>query len=312
MKLNLKSKWNKFKENFKPSNYIKLYIGIVFLLGVVFIAYLVLKHTGLLDKFNNISSVVEIIQSDYRILSILLYILIQMLQVLLLPIPAFVTTSAGYILFGNWWEPIIYSLAAIIPASIIGFMLGRLFGKPFVGWMVGKENMEKYLSKTQGKERPVFFTMFLLPFFPDDILCMVAGITPMSLKFFTIMQLVCRPPAVVGTILVTSFFGELKDVLFKNWWGYIVIGLAIIAVGSVLYLSYKYSEKIEKFTVAQLNKLSRVFHRRSKGTGAVKIRNYTRKDQASKIIKKNHANIEYDIKFAASEDIIPDSKKPKL
>lgn len=306
MKNKLKGFFKNFKEKFNPANYIKLYLGIVILAGGIFLAFIILKHTGWLDKLSDVDSLVNIINTKYRVLTILIYILVQMLQVIFLPIPAFVTTTAGFMIFQNMWEPILYSLAGIIPASIIGFMLGRWLGKPFVGWMVGKENMEKYLNKTAGKERPVFFTMFLLPFFPDDILCMVAGITPMSFKFFLIIQFICRPPAVIGTILVNSFFSELKDILFTTWWGIILVILFIFAVGLLLYLSYKYSEKIEKFTIRVIERIKVLF-----SNIFARIKNiFSKKSHKKSIQKENISKKEsFDAKFATSKDIFPPNQE---
>jgi len=262
----IKKLWNKFKslvkkikdkvvnfvKNFTPSKYVKLYLGLIFLVAIVFFVYILLKHYGILDKFSSVEELTSILNSKYKALTIILYMLVQFLQVTVLPIPAFVTTAAGIAIFGNWYEPVIYSLAAIIPASLFSFMLGRLLGKPFVAWMVGKDNMKKYLNKTRGKENPIFFMMFLLPVFPDDILCMVAGITPMTFRFFLIMQIICRPPAVIGTILAT--YSVIDKGFFKTPLGIVIIVLLAIAFCVVVYLTIKYADRIEKFFVRKFSR----------------------------------------------------------
>lgn len=245
-----------FVKNFNPAKYIKLYLGIVFIVATIFLGYLLLKHFGIIDKFSSIEQISDMLNSKYKVITVILYMLVQFLQVSFIPIPAIITTSAGVMIFNNWYEPTIYSLIAIIIASIFSFALGRWFGKSFVSWMVGKENMQQYLKKTKGRERPIFFMMFLLPLFPDDILCMVAGITPMSYRFFIIMQLICRPPAVIGTILMV--YGIFDKDILNTPIGIVLMILAVIGFIAIVYLSIKYSAQIEKFFVRKFSRKKNV------------------------------------------------------
>ena len=43
--------------------------------------------------------------------------------------------------------------------------------------------------------------MFLLPMFPDDILCSIAGIMPITYSVFIFMQLITRFTSIGGTLL---------------------------------------------------------------------------------------------------------------
>ena len=243
----LKNVWN-------VDTFARIFMGLVILLGIIMIGYLILKETGVLAQFDSVEKI-EAILKKYRSASILIFIAIQFLQVTFIPIPAAVTTVAGSYLFGPWLT-VLLSLTAIIPASLFAFMLGRWLGKPFVSWMVGKETMEKYLTKTSGKERTVFFTMFLLPFFPDDALCMIAGITPMSVKYFLTTMFITRPITVIATV----FFMSGVLIPFNQWWGIMLYGLAFIGVIVALVLSYKYSAQIETFVSKCISKVLKVFH----------------------------------------------------
>ena len=238
---NLNNWLKNYAANFKASNYLKAYLGISFVLIIIFLLYLILDNYGILDKISSPEELQKIIQSKYLFVSALVYFAIQFLQVSVLPIPAMVTTAAGVFVFGNWYEPAIYSLLAIIPASMLAFFVGRKLGKPFVSWMVGKENVEKYLNKTQGKERPIFFMMFLLPLFPDDALCMIAGITKITYKFFFIMQLICRPPAILLTILM--FNGVINKDILSTWYGVVIVIILAILFLLTIYLTFKYSDR---------------------------------------------------------------------
>lgn len=242
------------KRSWNADAFARIFLGLVALVGLFLIAYLVLKETGVLAQFDSAEKITALLER-YRSVSILIFIGIQFLQVTFIPIPAAVTTVAGTYLFGPWLT-VLFSLCAIIPASVFAFMLGRWFGKPFVSWMVGRETMEKYLSKSAGKERTVFFTMFLLPFFPDDALCLIAGITPMSLKYFLTMQAITRPITVVATCFLMS--GTL--IPYDQWWGICLYIIAFAAVIAALVLSYRYSAQIEGFVTRVIDRVLKFLH----------------------------------------------------
>ena len=83
--------------------------------------------------------------------------------------------------------------------------------------------------------------MFLLPMFPDDVLCFVAGLSSMTWGYFIIMIIVTRIIAVVSTAYSVGF------IPFNTWWG-ILIWLALLAlVILAFWLVCKYSDKIDGF-----------------------------------------------------------------
>lgn len=257
----------KVKSIYDVDTFARIFLGIVVLVGIVMMAYLLLDEFGILEQFNSVDKITAILDK-HKSVSMLIYIGIQFLQVTFIPLPAAVTTVAGSYLFGPWMT-VLLSLIAIIPASLTAFMLGRWLGKPFVSWMIGKETMDKYLGKTEGKERTVFFTMFLLPLFPDDALCMIAGITRMSLKYFLITQLITRPIGVIATVFLMS--GVI--IPFDQWWGIALYILAFAGIVTAIVLSYKYSAQIENFVSKVINKILTFFHIKSDYQEKDKIKN---------------------------------------
>ena len=101
---NLNNWLKNYVANFKASNYLKAYLGISFVLIIIFLLYLILDNYGILDKISSPEELQKIIQSKYHFVSALVYFAIQFLQVSVLPIPAMVTTAAGVFVFGNWYE----------------------------------------------------------------------------------------------------------------------------------------------------------------------------------------------------------------
>ena len=166
-------------------------------------------------------------------------------------IPASITILGGNYLFGPWLS-YLYSFIGIFSGSLFAFFLGKVVGRRFVNWIVGdKETVDYYLSKLKGKETILLFFMFLLPFFPDDILCSIAGILPISWPVFILIQVITRFTS-IGT---TLFFMSGEIIPYNKPWGIaLLIILAIIAVVAFIY-AFKNSEKINDKLTRFVNKV---------------------------------------------------------
>ena len=219
------------------------------LAGIVAIGYLVLKLTGVLDLFDSAESLKELILST-GIWCRIVYMFIQFLQVTFLPIPAMITTIAGTLIFGPW-ETVLMSIVAIMLGRIFAFWLGRKFGMPIVKWMVGEDDANKW-SQVLGRGKYTYFLMLLFPLFPDDILCMIAGITTMSWKFYIIANAI----AVVITNFAMCFFASGELVPFSGWGIPVWIVLGVLLVGAIIF-SFKYKDKIEEFVYKLGEKFAR-------------------------------------------------------
>ena len=85
--------------------------------------------------------------------------------------------------------------------------------------------------------------------FPDDILCLVAGLTDMSWSFFMITNLIARP---IGVFL-TSFLGS-GDFIPYSGWGLAVWAVILIVAGLAIFFSTKYQREIEGYFMKKFKK----------------------------------------------------------
>lgn len=204
-----------------------------------------------LDKYPDdsakIERIVEIINSSGAFGKIV-YVLLQVLQVVLLPLPAVIFYVPGAMIWGPLTATVLAS-AGVLTGCIISFFAGRIFGKKVAIWIVGKEQTEKYCEMLGKNGKFPFVIMQILPFFPDDILCIIAGISNMSFTFFIVSMAIIRPII----IAIYCFFGSGVIIPFSGWgipvW--IAIFAVIIAV-SVIY--FKNREKIESFITSKFKK----------------------------------------------------------
>lgn len=169
-----------------------------------------------------------------------IFIALSFLQVTFIPIPSAVTIVAGSYLFGAW-RSFLYSYIGIVGGSLFAFWLGGRLGRPFVDWAFGgKTEAERYISRMQGKETVVLFFMFLLPMFPDDALCAVAGVLGVKAPAFLFMQLTTRVTSILGTL----FFLSGEFIPYNTWWGILIIVTVAVAALVAFYLAFRNSDKI--------------------------------------------------------------------
>ena len=177
------------------------------------------------------------------------YFLIQVLQVVILPLPALICYLPGTYIWGPLTATLIAS-AGVICGSLICYVIGKVWGKKAVVWIAGKENTEKYANYLGKRGKVIFVLMQILPFFPDDILCMVAGLTAMSFPFFLVTIVLVRPLIIAAY----CYLGSGTVIPFDQPWG-IAVWVVIFAVCIVLaVLSFKYQDKVEKWLVEKFTK----------------------------------------------------------
>ena len=226
-----------------------LFVLILVLIFVV--AYFILKATGAWEKVNSIDKIRDIVQSG-GMFSFLIFIIFQILQTTILQIPAIFVTIAGAVIFGRW-PAFIMSYVAVMIGSLIMFWVGRKAGRKFLNWMIGKDTSEKWIDR-MSRGKYLFFLMMLFPMFPDDILCVVAGLTNMSFSFFFWTNILARGIGIACTV----FFGSGAIIPFRGW-GLIVWGIIIIAIAVLFYLSVRYKNKIDDI-------INYLFRRKSKNS----------------------------------------------
>lgn len=211
----------------------------VIILGI----YLILFYSGLLVHFTSIEATREWIES-FGVWAWLMFFILQLLQVILLPIPAQVTTIAGVLILGQLATFVISSIAVIL-GSIIAFALGRVIGVTVAYKVAKKETVDKYRSILSKKGRILLPIMFLFPIFPDDLLCLIAGTTTMSWLYFIITTLITR---LIGIACICMSVDLAEFIPFSGWgipvWAVIIIALVTIAI-----LLIKNQDKVESFVI---------------------------------------------------------------
>ncbi len=224
---------------FKKQSLYRLTVCVLIFADIAAVVFYFMCSSGLISRINSVDALREYIERAGGAAA-WIYIAFCFLQVIILPVPGSVTVAAGTAMFG----PVkcsLYSLAGIIAGSIFAFAIGRWIGYKAVCWIVGKEDLDKWLKKVKGKDYLILSIMFLLPLFPDDVLCFVAGLSSMTWAYFIVMIIITR----LISVFSTAFSFEL--IPFTTWWGLMIWGIILAAVILAFWLVCKYSDKIDKF-----------------------------------------------------------------
>ncbi len=211
---------------------ITIYVMVIFFAAVFY----ALLATGFMDIVRDEDSLEEYLARSGGWMGVVFTVL-QFLQVVILPIPSTVTVVAGTALFGPLKGSLL-SLLGIFIGSTVAFLVGRYAGIRVVSWLVGRETLEKWLKKVKGKDKLLLSAMFLLPVFPDDILCFVAGMSSMSLPYFLGVIAVSR----VLAIFTTSY--SITLIPLNTWWGLLIWAILIVLVIVLFIFLYKKSDAI--------------------------------------------------------------------
>lgn len=129
----------------------------------------------------------------------LAFVGVQILQVVLAPVPGEASGFVGGYLFGAL-PGFVYSTIGLTTGSVINFVLGRILGRRYVAKWIPADYLCRFdaLAKRQGAI--LFFIFFVFPGFPKDYLCLFLGLTSLSLKVFILMAGIGRIP---GTLMLS-------------------------------------------------------------------------------------------------------------
>ena len=143
------------------------------------------------------------------------FVIIQILQVVLPFIPGGVTLMTGVLAFGPWWG-FAFNYLGVVLGSLINFFLAKRYGRPLVTHLVDEDTYNKYVGKIEGKGYERFFAIaILLPLFPDDTLCLLSGLTKMSYSKFMAIILLLKPPSIAAYSFAFIYGGRLMSFLMS-------------------------------------------------------------------------------------------------
>lgn len=195
-------------------NKFKIFINILTILGTILLILFIVY--GIESKIFTSPDALKIFLERLGILGPIIFIIIQIVQVVIPVIPGGISTAVGVLVFGPVYG-FIYNYFSIVLGSIIVFLISKKYGMKVIKKIFKQETIDKYIGWLDKKDTfdKLFAFAIFMPVAPDDFLCYLAGITKMSLKRFTLILIVCKPATILAYSLSLSYITKIVIKLFN-------------------------------------------------------------------------------------------------
>lgn len=217
-------------------------LGIFVVIAAVSVAMIPLIR--LLSSETGQQLIVERMQ-QFGIFAPLLFVFLQVLQVVIAVIPGGPVPIIGGVLFGEWGA-LALCLAGFFLGTVLVYYLVQWIGRPLVDKFVSEKHFQKFQFLMEGKRLEwLIFLVFLLPGLPKDVLTYLVSfnskVKPMHLFLLTTLG---RTPATILTVFLGGSLGNGNYVA-----AFILVAVLILcAVGGIMIKRHvdKRAEKQKK------------------------------------------------------------------
>jgi uncharacterized membrane protein YdjX (TVP38/TMEM64 family) len=204
-----------------------------FLILILIVSVYLFIHYDLYAFFTTKAKTVNFIKSFHPYDEII-FIALQILQVVAAPVPGELTGFIGGYLYGPVLGTV-YSTIGLTLGSWLAFVLAHFFGMPLLEKVVKPAVIEKFDHFMEHQGLLVSFFLFLIPGFPKDYLCYIMGVSRMPVGTFLVISAAGR---LLGTIMLTVTGSSARN------GHYFLLG-CFASVGIIAFIAaYYYQDKL--------------------------------------------------------------------
>lgn len=180
-------------------------IGLLFFFVLILYAY----HHGIFRSSTSLQAFIQ----QFGKYAVMIFVLLQVIQVIIPILPGGISSVAGMLMFGNGFG-LLYSCIGLVIGEAIGFLLVRYYGVAFVQLILSSKKYQKFdelLTRKTKDIKKVLVVTLLLPFAPDDLICLVAGLTKLSFREFMQIVIFLKPWSVgVYSMIMLFLFHQAQ------------------------------------------------------------------------------------------------------
>ena len=165
------------------------------------------------------------------------FVLLQIAQVIVAPFPGEISGLIGGYLFGAI-KGFLLSSIGLTTGSYINFAIGRFMGARYIRKRIPPEKRRRLDALLKRQGLMVVFLLFIFPGFPKDYLCLFLGLSDIPIKVFLLMATIGRMP---GTLMLSLQGAALFDEMYG-------VFAAITAVCLVMvFFAYRFRERLYRW-----------------------------------------------------------------
>lgn len=159
-------------------------------LAAFIIILIYIRHSGI---FSSVADLQHFIK-NFGNFAIAAFIVVQAIQPIVPFLPGGFSTIVGMLMFGNI-PGVLYSYIGLVIGEVGLFLLVRRFGSRFARLVLSEKNFEKFETTLQDHTQDIkklLIVCFIFPFLPDDLTCLVAGMTDLSFREYLKIVLIFK------------------------------------------------------------------------------------------------------------------------
>ena len=172
---------------------------------------------------------------QFGALAPIVFILLQITQVVITPFSHYSVSIAGGFIFGIW-KGFIYNWIGRVIGTAIAFYIARFFGRIIIKHVFKNKTIKKYDYYFE-KGKIALFLAYFLPLFPDDEISYFAGLSAIKPRIFLPLMAIGHISGSLGLAYIGNGIESLKDPIF------IILSLLTLAGGLFFVL---YARKLKK------------------------------------------------------------------
>ncbi len=151
-------------------------------------------------------------------------------QVFIAVIPGHALMMTGGYVYGFTTGVTVTALSTIV-ASQCAFLLARAHGRSLIDRLASPQIIQRWDSMSANQGTLFYFFAFVLPIFPSDLMCYVAGLGTISPRQFFISNLFGRSLCAISITLIGAF-GFQPPLWF---WIAVIVSMTVFFAGWAVY-----------------------------------------------------------------------------
>lgn len=173
-------------------------------------------------------------------------IILHVLQVLAAPVPGTAIDAVNGLLFGPWLGTL-YSMIGLLSGSWLVMWLARRLGRPLAERYISQDLIARLDGLVERYGIVFIFLVFLIPFLPDDAICLMAGLTGIPLAVLMLLALLGRTPGV----FVANWLGSQATSLSEWQWA-----IAAVLLLAVILLVWRFRDSLPEKLLSFVENIS--------------------------------------------------------
>jgi len=146
------------------------------------------------------------------------------LQTFLAFIPGQVLMVASGYVYG-FSGGILITWASLVLGGQMAFWLARRYGRPFAEKWISTSVLDRWDKSAAGQGIGFYVITLVMPFFPNDAMCYVAGLGNMSHRRFLIANALGRGIASFLTVVIGAFANQIPSLIWIAIVAFTVLGI---------------------------------------------------------------------------------------